>query len=103
MKTVIEWHLYPAETPNDIGRYMVILKDGTMTWSDSEYYEYSGTYQFDINNVYAWGSFYTLYEEEEKQPCSTCICFNQCWREKEFMYIKADKDGKCPRYERGVE
>lgn len=103
MKTVIEWHLYPAETPNDVGRYIVLLKDGRIEITDCEYYEYSGTYQFDINNVYAWGSFYTLYNEEETQPCTKCIRFNQCWEEKEFMYIKANKNGKCPRYKERVE
>jgi len=41
--------------------------------------------------------------EEKKQPCGKCIHFNRCWEEREFMYIEADKDGKCPRYKEGAE
>lgn len=58
-----EWHPYPKETPSYVGRYIVQRKDGTIEISDCEYYGYSGTYQFDTNNVIAWAYLPDPYEE----------------------------------------
>lgn len=60
----IVWHPYPKETPNDVGEYLVTI-DGKVTVEDATYYGYSGTYQFDTNNVTAWAELPNPYEGSE--------------------------------------
>lgn len=106
MPTINRWIPVTERLPEEEGAYIVTVKDiwGNGYVTREWFYGNEWSYSY----VVAWMPSPEPYEEgeeEKKQLCIKCVHFNQCLEEYAFkhIYIEADKDGKCPRYEEGAE